>query len=83
MKWFLIYNSSIHDVCHVTIVYCKCLTFGDVFFLGPLAVDVQIKHIAEYASINVQVSGIESNDKSNPRYLAESVTSTKYCTLKI
>lgn len=42
----------------------------------------QIKHIAEYASINVQISEFESNDKSNPRYLAESVTSTKYCTLK-
>ena len=34
-------------------VYCKCITFGDVFFLAPLAVVSirQIKYIAKCASI--------------------------------
>ena len=33
--------------------YCKCITFGDVFFLAPLAVVSirQIKYIAKCASI--------------------------------
>ena len=33
--------------------YCKCMTFGDVFFLAPLAVVSirQIKYIAKCASI--------------------------------
>ena len=35
--------------------YCKCITFGDVFFLAPLAVVSirQIKYIAKCASISV------------------------------
>ena len=35
--------------------YCKCITFGDVFFLAPLAVVSirQIKYIAKYAFIKV------------------------------
>ena len=37
------------------ISYCKCITFGDVFFLAPLAVVsiCQIKYIAKCASISV------------------------------
>ena len=35
--------------------YCKCITFGDVFFLAPLAVVSirQIKYIAKCAFIKV------------------------------
>ena len=35
------------------LIYCKCITFGDVFFLAPLAVVSirQIKYIAKCASI--------------------------------
>ena len=36
-------------------MYCKCITFGEVFFLAPLAVVSlrQIKYIAKYAFIKV------------------------------
>ena len=38
---------------YVCAVYCKCITFSDVFFLAPLAVVSirQIKFIAKCASI--------------------------------
>ena len=53
--------------------YCKRITFGDGFFLAPLAVVSlrQIKYIAEcaFAKVEKNLSGFEFNAKSNPRQL--------------
>ena len=48
---YLLYNNMAWNPSEVD--YCKCITFGDVFFLAPLAVVSirQIKYIAKCASI--------------------------------
>ena len=48
--------------------YCKCITFGDVLFLAPLAVESlrQIKYTAKCAFIKVWISGCKSINKSIP-----------------
>ena len=48
--------------------YCN-ITFGNVFFLAPLAVESlhQIKYTAKCAFIKVWISGYKSTTKSNPR----------------
>ena len=48
--------------------YSKCITFGDVLFLAPLAVESlhQIKYTAICAFLEVWISGSKSNNKSIP-----------------
>ena len=62
--------------------YCKRMTFGDGFFLAPLAVVSlrQIKYIAEcaFAKVEKNLSGFEFNAKSNPRQLIENSKFAKY-----
>ena len=48
-------------------VYCKRITFGNVFFLAPLAVDIPPPNQVHCASIRVKIGGFELNAKSNPR----------------
>ena len=49
-------------------IYCKRITFGDVFFLAPLAVESfrQIKYTAKCTFMKVWISGYKSTSKSNP-----------------
>ena len=49
--------------------YCKCITFGDVFFLALLAVVPlgKIKYIAKCVFIKVWLCDLRSNTKWNPR----------------
>ena len=62
--------------------YCKCITFGDVFFLAPLAVESlrQIKYTTKCAIINVWISGHKLTTKSNSRLIAENLKTANYRT---
>ena len=63
-------------------IYCKRVTFCDVFFLAPLAVESprKIKYTAKCAFIKVRISGYKSTTKSNPRLIEENLKNAKYRT---